>query len=243
MQVPFSRPASDSEPESENVMSKDNTKNGESGGVEPKEIVKEGLDLIRLHAQAHEIAASGEVIDGLYHNVKPDEKDQQTETVREFGFQKISLLNELRAKKLTKTVKAFEGLTVDSAVTSGLAVPPAVLHDAHRSRWAAKDALANAFREETASLDAEHLRRQQEADANGTNPLDTETSPKNKNAQLPPDLITLDVATSCFRVSRTTLKRAISQERIKSYRPCNAPWNAPHKVSAKEVAAIWTRLR
>lgn len=222
-------------------MSKDNAKKVESGGVEPKEIVKEGLDFIRLHRKVYEIAARGDLIEREYHNVRPDEQDEQTEKVRDLKFKKISLLDKSRAAGKLKRVKALEMLTVDDLVMSCHPVPPVAFQAAHRSRWAAQDALANAFPEETASLDAEHLRRQQESDTNGTNPLDTKTPPKNKNAQLPSDLITLAVATSGFSVSRTTLKRAISQERIKSYRPCNAPRNAPHKVSAKEVAANWSR--
>ena len=53
------------------------------------------------------------------------------------------------------------------------------------------------------------------------------------------DLITLAVAVKDYAVSRSTLKRAIADGRLKSYRPHNAPRNALYKVSRAQVAANW----
>lgn len=55
----------------------------------------------------------------------------------------------------------------------------------------------------------------------------------------PEDLITLIVATQKYSVSKRTLLRAIENNRIRSYRPINAPSNSPHIISEVEVAKIW----
>lgn len=53
----------------------------------------------------------------------------------------------------------------------------------------------------------------------------------------PKQPISLEVAVGQFSVSRATLKRMIAQGRLKSYRPENAPYNAPHIIDAVELAA------
>jgi hypothetical protein len=60
-----------------------------------------------------------------------------------------------------------------------------------------------------------------------------------RKTKAPNDLITLLVAEKEFEVSRTTLKRAIKDDRLKSYRPQNSPKNAPHKVSRTQVTSYW----
>ena len=65
---------------------------------------------------------------------------------------------------------------------------------------------------------------------------------KDSYENLPNDLITLLVAVKEYAASRTTLKRAIADGRLKSYRPPNAAPNAPHKVSRTEVGAIWPKI-
>jgi hypothetical protein len=60
-----------------------------------------------------------------------------------------------------------------------------------------------------------------------------------RKTKAPNDLITLLVAEKEFEVSRTTLKRAIKDGRLKSYRPQNSPKNAPHKVSRTQVTSYW----
>jgi hypothetical protein len=67
--------------------------------------------------------------------------------------------------------------------------------------------------------------------------IGTETTQNN----VPKDLISLLAAVKDCMVSRSTLKRAIADGRLKSYRPRNAAQNAPHKVSRTDVVAIWPR--
>lgn len=62
---------------------------------------------------------------------------------------------------------------------------------------------------------------------------------KNRNSKNPDDLVTLYVASKKYSVSTRTLKRAIDNARIKSFRPVNASQNSPHKVSEAEVAKNW----
>ena len=59
----------------------------------------------------------------------------------------------------------------------------------------------------------------------------------------PDDLITLLVAVKDYGVSRATFKRAIKENRLKSYRPKNASTNTPHQVSRAEVECIWPKRK
>ncbi len=61
------------------------------------------------------------------------------------------------------------------------------------------------------------------------------------DTRTPTDLITLAVAAKMFSVSRPTLQRQIDNGAIKSYRPDRAKANSPHKVSAKEIAALYPK--
>lgn len=58
-------------------------------------------------------------------------------------------------------------------------------------------------------------------------------------SQPPNDLIKSCVAVKKFSVSRATLKRAVKDKKLKSYRPPRAPRNSPHLFSEKEIAALW----
>ena len=51
----------------------------------------------------------------------------------------------------------------------------------------------------------------------------------------------ISVVTSCFNVSTQTLKRAIKDKKIKSYRPKGGMDNAEYMVDAVEIARHWTR--
>lgn len=55
----------------------------------------------------------------------------------------------------------------------------------------------------------------------------------------PSDLITLYVAVEKYETSRATLKRAIEDGRLQTYRPENAAKNAAHRVSESAVARFW----
>jgi len=55
----------------------------------------------------------------------------------------------------------------------------------------------------------------------------------------PDDLITLAVAESKYHVTTLTLRRAIADGRLRSYRPKNCSKNHPHKVSESQVASYW----
>ena len=55
------------------------------------------------------------------------------------------------------------------------------------------------------------------------------------------DALRLSVALKKFQVSRATLLRAISTGDLKSYRPENAPANAPHLVSEAELEKLYPR--
>jgi len=56
----------------------------------------------------------------------------------------------------------------------------------------------------------------------------------------PDDLITLTVAQSKYHVTTLTLRRAIADSRLRSYRPKNCTKNHPHKVSESQVASCWS---
>lgn len=55
------------------------------------------------------------------------------------------------------------------------------------------------------------------------------------------DLIRINVAIQRFRVSRGTIKRAIRDGKIKSYRAPDAPTNSPHLVSESELSRHYPR--
>lgn len=55
----------------------------------------------------------------------------------------------------------------------------------------------------------------------------------------PNDLIALTVAKSKYLVTTLTLKRAIADDRLQSYRQKNCAKNHPHKVSESQVASYW----
>ena len=55
----------------------------------------------------------------------------------------------------------------------------------------------------------------------------------------PDDLITLTVAQSKYSVTSVTLKRAIKDGRLRSYRPKKCIKNHPHKISESQVASYW----
>ena len=57
----------------------------------------------------------------------------------------------------------------------------------------------------------------------------------------PKDLITLEVAVKKYVVSRSTLKRAIGDERLMSYRPKGSAENAKHQVSEAAVGGLWPK--
>lgn len=67
--------------------------------------------------------------------------------------------------------------------------------------------------------------------------------PKVTGIEEPDDLITLLVAVKDYGVSRATFKRAIKENRLKSYRPKNASTNTPHQVSRTEVECIWPKRK
>ena len=55
----------------------------------------------------------------------------------------------------------------------------------------------------------------------------------------PDDLITLAVAEQKYAATSLTLRRAINDGRLRSYRPDNCAKNHPHKVSKSQVASVW----
>ena len=55
----------------------------------------------------------------------------------------------------------------------------------------------------------------------------------------PDDLITFAVAEEKYIVSRSTLKRAVKDSRLKSYRPDNCSNNHLHKVSESQISSLW----
>jgi hypothetical protein len=57
--------------------------------------------------------------------------------------------------------------------------------------------------------------------------------------ECPDNLITLLVAQSKYNVTALTLKRAIADGRLQSYRPKNCVKNHPHKVRESQVASSW----
>lgn len=57
----------------------------------------------------------------------------------------------------------------------------------------------------------------------------------------PGDLITLTVAIQNYDVSKTTLRRAIKDKRLKNHKKKTKPKNSPDKVSEREVAKQWPR--
>jgi len=57
----------------------------------------------------------------------------------------------------------------------------------------------------------------------------------------PPDLIRSCVTVERYFVSRSTLKRNVRHGKLKSYRPPDAPSNAPHLFSEKDIAATWPK--
>lgn len=65
------------------------------------------------------------------------------------------------------------------------------------------------------------------------------TEGQNTCLRVPGDLITLTVAITRYQVSKATLKRAIEDGRIISYRPPNAATNSPHKVSESDISNAW----
>ena len=65
---------------------------------------------------------------------------------------------------------------------------------------------------------------------------------KKKN-EAPKDLLRIVVAIQKFHVSRATVKRAIKDGKIKSYRLPKSPKNSPHLVSESEVASYFPRLK
>ena len=65
-----------------------------------------------------------------------------------------------------------------------------------------------------------------------------------RNEQTPPKhLITLKVAVAEFKVSRSTLMRAIRDKKLKSYRPPNASPTTAHLIDAVQVASRWQRRK
>ena len=58
----------------------------------------------------------------------------------------------------------------------------------------------------------------------------------------PKDLITLEVAVKKYAVSRSTLKRAIDDDRLTSYRRKGCAKNAKHQVSEAAVGRLWPRI-
>jgi hypothetical protein len=58
---------------------------------------------------------------------------------------------------------------------------------------------------------------------------------------VPDDTITLLVAVADYNVSRGSLKRAIQDGRLNTYRCKKAAKNSPHKVSRAEIEEIWPR--
>ena len=63
--------------------------------------------------------------------------------------------------------------------------------------------------------------------------------PKINQEESHKDPITLTVAQSKYHVTVSTLKRAIKDGRLKSYRPKNCRNNYPHTVSESKVASMW----
>ena len=57
----------------------------------------------------------------------------------------------------------------------------------------------------------------------------------------PKDLITLEVAVKKYVVSRSTLKRAIDDDRLTSYRRKGCAKNAKHQVSEAAVGGLWPK--
>lgn len=68
---------------------------------------------------------------------------------------------------------------------------------------------------------------------------DAEDAIIKESEKWPDDLITLTVAQSKYSVTTLTLRRAIADGRLRSYRPNNCTKNHPHKVSESQVASCW----
>ena len=68
---------------------------------------------------------------------------------------------------------------------------------------------------------------------------DAEDATMRESEKWPNDLITLTVAQSKYHVITLTLRRAIADGRLRSYRPNNCNKNHPHKVSKSQVDSYW----
>jgi hypothetical protein len=60
-------------------------------------------------------------------------------------------------------------------------------------------------------------------------------------ATTPEDIIAKRVALRRFEVTSVTLKRAVKQGKLRSFRPTSAPKNAEHQFSEAELATLYTR--
>jgi hypothetical protein len=68
-----------------------------------------------------------------------------------------------------------------------------------------------------------------------------EKEPDEITSNVPPDLIPLSVATQKFHASRKTIKQAIYDKKIKTYRKADASRTTKHKVSESELDKYWPR--
>jgi hypothetical protein len=59
--------------------------------------------------------------------------------------------------------------------------------------------------------------------------------------EIPADIISSDVAITEYNVSRTTIRRAVKDGRLKDYRPEHRADNSPFQLSRAEVAARWRK--